>query len=186
MRAKLEKFDELCAKLVIVGMLHHFLAKARAGEIDFHDLANTGRWPIGHANDPVAEKERFIDIVGDHHGRNPLSTPKTDQNFLKLISREGIEHSKWLVEQQHFRSKGKGTRDAHPLAHALGKLCGKLMHRVGESDETQVVFADKSPLVTFGRVEYLIHPEHDVFGRRSSMEEAKATGKQHRGQDQAR
>ncbi len=83
MRAKLEKFDELCAKLVIIGMLHHFLAKARSGEIDFHDLANTGRWPIGHANDPVAEKERFIDIVGDHHGRNPLSTPKTDQNFLK-------------------------------------------------------------------------------------------------------
>ena len=96
--------------------------RAKLEKFDFHDLANTGGWPIGHANDPVAEKERFIDIVGDHHGRKPLSTPKTDQNFLKLIAREGIEHSKWLVEQQHFRSKGKGTRDAHPLAHALGKL----------------------------------------------------------------
>ena len=36
------------------------------------------------------------------------------------------------------------------------------MHRVGESDQSQVVFADKSPLVTLGRVEYLIHPQHDV------------------------
>ena len=63
MRANLEKFDELCAKLVVIGMLHHFLAKARAGKIDLDDLANAGRRPIGHANDPIAEKERFIDVM---------------------------------------------------------------------------------------------------------------------------
>ena len=142
MRADLEKFDELCAKLVVIGMVHHFLAKARAGKIDFDDLANAGRRPIGHADDPIAEEERLIDVMGDHHGRNPLTTPKTDQNFLKLISREGIEHSKRLVEQQHFGSKGKRTRDSHALTHALGKLGRKLMHRVAESDESQVIFAE--------------------------------------------
>ena len=146
-----EKFDELCAKLVVIGMLHHFLAKARAGKIDFDDLADAGRRPIGHADDPIAEEERFIDVVRDHHGRDPLATPKTDQNLLKLISRERIEHAKRLVEQQHFRSKGKRTRDSDALPHALGKLGRKLMHRVAESDERQVIFGDKSPLAKLRR-----------------------------------
>src|SRR4051794_16393784 len=52
MRVHFQKFDQVFAQAIVVGMVHDRLAFAWAGEIDFENIAHLGGGPVGHHDDP--------------------------------------------------------------------------------------------------------------------------------------
>ena len=118
-RALFQKRDEILAQFVVVRMFHHFFAIARPREGDFEDVADFGFGTVGHHDDAVGEKERFIDVVRDHERGLFVFAPKFDQRLLQFVAGERVEHAKGLVQKEHLRRQSEGASYANPLSHAL-------------------------------------------------------------------
>ena len=127
------------------------------------DFADFGRGSVGHAHDAVRKKESLVDVVGHHEGGDFVSTPELEKHLLQLISGERIERAEGFIEQEHFRPKGKGARNADALPHALGELGGAYMHRVTKANDSEVILNDFAAF-DFGRRKiHLVNSQLDVL-----------------------
>ena len=70
---------------------------------------------------PRAEREGLLDIVGDHDDGHAAVAPERHDQLVHLRARAGIERAERLVEQQHrgFRAIAWAMREA--LLHAAGE-----------------------------------------------------------------
>ena len=73
-------------------------ALAAPSGASLEDLAHTRCRAICHHDDAVGEVNSFVDIVGDHHCREPFSIPQIEQNLLEFELGKFVEHSEGLVE----------------------------------------------------------------------------------------
>jgi hypothetical protein len=83
------------------------------------DPARIGR----QNNDPVAEEDGFLNIVGDEQrGLDPkfLLCPKIDEISPQRFCGQDVERGKWFVHQKNSRIDYQGARKADPLAHPTG------------------------------------------------------------------
>ena len=75
---------------------------ARAGQVDFH-VQSDAAGPIRHNDDPIAEQDCFLYIMGDEKRRAPQVLPQPRQFERKLLAGQRIERTERLVEQQQLR-----------------------------------------------------------------------------------
>ena len=73
-----EELDEPFAQGIIIRMVHHRLALARAGEAHRNNVTNLCLGAIGHADHPVAEIECLIHVVRDHQGGDAILPPELE------------------------------------------------------------------------------------------------------------
>ena len=86
-------------------------------------------------NDAVGELERFIDVVGDEeHGRGCCGV-NVEKEVLHFETRECIERTERLVEQQDTGISGECPGEGCPLCHSPGDLAWAVPGKVGQADE---------------------------------------------------
>jgi hypothetical protein len=86
------------------------------------DLADL---PLSHHHEPVGDGQRFLLVVGDHHGgeaEGALHLPDLDPDFLAQL---GVEVGQGLVEEEHVRPDRERPGERHPLLLAAESWRGK-------------------------------------------------------------
>jgi len=78
--------------------------------------------PARHHRHPIGQEERLVHVVVHHQRRLLVARPQLKEHFLQLHPRRGIEHPERLVEEEHLRQQGEGSRDADPLPHPARQL----------------------------------------------------------------
>ena len=163
MGVNFEELDKACPETIVFGMLENLVPFTRPLERDFEDVAHLGFGAVGHADDSVTQVECLIDVMSDHQGGDAILSPKLEQDGLKFVSGEGIEHAEGLVEKQHLGTEGEGAGDADALSHALAEFRGVLAGGIGQPHDAEVIVGDLSPLGPAGGEEHLVHPEQDIL-----------------------
>ena len=116
------------------------LGAARFRELDGDGRAERRARSLRHRDDPVREQQRFVDVVRNHDGRDrtPGLRAEARQLLLKARARQRVERAERLVEKQHFGIGRECARDGHPLPHPARKLARPAVHRVAETDQSQI------------------------------------------------
>ena len=104
--------DEV-AHVVVGGRADHLVRRA-----DLDDLA------VAHDQDPVAELERLLQVVGDEDHRLADLVVQPDHLVLHVPADQRVERRERLVEQHHRRVDGQRAGQPDPLLHAAGELVG--------------------------------------------------------------
>jgi hypothetical protein len=94
---------------------------ARSRKFNAQVLHHSSR-PIGHDEDAVRQEYRLGNRVRDQDHRFSDLLPQPKQLDIELISRQRVERSERLVEQQHLRLPDERLSESGPLAHAAGQL----------------------------------------------------------------
>ena len=76
-------------------------------------------------DDPVAEHQRLVDVVGDEHDRAAGRLPGLHEQALHRGAGLGVERAERLVHADHAGLAGQGAGQLHALAHAAGELAGQ-------------------------------------------------------------
>ena len=76
----------------------------------------------GEDEHPVAERDGFLQVVGDEHDRLPFFLPEGQQVVLHQFARLHVERAEGLVHQEDRRPHDQALRQRHALAHAAGQL----------------------------------------------------------------
>ena len=84
-----------------------------------------------HQADAMTQQERFAQVVG--HEQDCLAQVGLNREELALDfrARDGVEHAKGLIHQQHRRVGGQGARDADALTRSARELAGIASENVG-------------------------------------------------------
>jgi hypothetical protein len=121
--------------------------------------------PYDHA---VAEKHRFFDVVRDEQKRRALATPDPQDLFLHLNLRERVERGKWLIEQEHTRTRRERSRECGTLSHATRKLVRIRVLESAQTDERDVL-GDEAAALRCGQSP---NAKRDVFFDREPRHQA--------------
>lgn len=73
---------------------------------------------------PVAEIDRFFDVMRDEQDREVELPPNAEEPILELSSRERIQRTKGLVEQQGVPIGEHGAQQRSPLTHTSRQRAG--------------------------------------------------------------
>ena len=109
---------------------------ARSRQVDRHDRLDAAG-TRGEDDDPVGERDRLVDMMGDEQHRGLADIPDVEQKALHFDARLDVERGEGFVHQQHFGLHGEGARDGDALAHAAGELVGAPLERIGKADPPQ-------------------------------------------------
>ena len=85
---------------------------------DLHDLA------VAHDQDPVAELERLLEVVGDEHHRLAEVAVEAEHLVLHIAADQWVERRERLVEEQQRRVVRQRAGQPDALLHAAGELVG--------------------------------------------------------------
>ena len=77
-----------------------------------------------HDRDPVAERPREAEVVGDEEEAEPALSRRSQQHIEDLRPDRGVEHRDRLVADQAVRLEDERGGDRDPLALAAGELVG--------------------------------------------------------------
>ena len=179
-----QETDQAFAQRVVLGVLQHGGARARARE---RHLRMSPTWPPGRWSSCTMRSDRnsasstscvTISAVLRFGAR-------VDQHLLQLEAGQRIEHAEWLVEQQHLGLERKGARDADALAHARRQLGRALCIASARPDARRgnTRRSPRAPLAARGK------PARRPASRSqtpSSTAAGTATGTPRRGPDRAR
>ena len=83
MCVQLEELNQVSAKLLVIRMLHDALRSRGRGN-ETCKISPTSPRTVGHANDSIGEKERFIHVMGNHQGSQLFATPEFEKDLLQL------------------------------------------------------------------------------------------------------
>ena len=110
------------------------LDPARARQVDRRTTSLTVAGPGGHHHDPVGERDRLGEVVGDEDDGRAGARPQVEQLVLHELAGLHVERAERLVHQQDRRlvDQRLGQRDA--LAHAAGELVGVVVLEAGQAD----------------------------------------------------
>ena len=84
-------------------------------------------WVASQNDDPVREKNPFLDIMSDHEDAlrgDFLLKPKFEELAPQVVSREHVQGRKRLIHKQNFGFYCKGARESYPLLHASREFLG--------------------------------------------------------------
>ncbi len=109
---------------------------ARAGKLDRHDRLDPA-WTRSEHHDPIRQRHRLIDVMGDKQNRCAAVAPDIEQEILHLGPCLHVERRERFVHQQDLGPHRQGAGDGHALAHAAGQLIGPLVDRLGQADPRQ-------------------------------------------------
>src|SRR6516165_1615703 len=110
--------------------------RARPRQRNFHILPHaTGT--ARKYQDPVRQKDRLVDLMGDEQdGLAPL-LPDAHQLRLHDLAGLRIERGERLIHQQNLRVDGERAREIDALAHAAGELARMVMLEPFEPHELE-------------------------------------------------
>ncbi len=81
-------------------------------------------------------------VVGNHDQRQPVTVAQVQQQTQNLRLHGHVQRGGRFVGDQYLRATAQGDGNHCPLAHAAGKLMGKVIHtrsRIRNADLTQQV-----------------------------------------------
>ena len=107
------------------GFQRHVALRWKSGPVLLVDAAR----PRRHQDDPVAEKERLLEIVGNEDNRPFRHQPELAQLLLQALLRHDVERAEGLVHQQHIRIGGVTARQVDALFHSAGQLRGHALRK---------------------------------------------------------
>ena len=123
-----------------------------------------GHDPAGVAaehDDPLAEEDRLLDVVGDHdHGDAGVGPDLADEDLHVLLGLH-VQRAERLVEQQHLGLAGQRPGDRDPLPLAAGELLGQGLAQCGQPGLGQVPVDPRGALGP-GQPGQQFQPERDV------------------------
>src|SRR5215467_14496840 len=118
---------------------------ARTLESD-RDHGLDAAWACGEDDDPVCQRYRLVDVMGNEQHRGATAAPHVDQELLHPLARLHVEGGERLVHQQHLGPHGKSARDRDALAHATGQLVRPFIERGREAHALQRLPGHGPPL----------------------------------------
>ena len=93
---------------------------------------------LAEDRDPVAERDRLVDVVGDEHDRLAQLALQPQELVLQRAAHDRVDGAERLVHQQHGRVGGERPGDADALLLAAGELARVAVgHRRVEADELE-------------------------------------------------
>ncbi|MNZ54927.1 hypothetical protein D3C78_728400 [compost metagenome] len=87
-----------------------------------------------HDRDPVADTNRFVQIVSDEYCRLAQFLGQLAELILQLPANQRVERAERLIHQDHFRVCGDCPGKPYPLLHAPGQFAGVARHPVAQPD----------------------------------------------------
>ena len=84
------------------------------------------RGPRGEHEDPIGERDRLVDVVGDEHGDHAPALDELRQIALQLSGERRIERNERLVEQQQGRANGERARQRRAPREADGEFAREM------------------------------------------------------------
>ena len=143
---------------------HHFQARNAGDEIGdiivlrvHHDLfrpADLDDPAVAHDRDPVADADRFVEVVGDEHRRLFHDAGKLDELVLQLPPDQRVERTERLVHQQDLGIGGQRPRQADALLHAAGQFVGEFVAPAAELDHLKGALGDFRAFVLAGAADF--------------------------------
>jgi hypothetical protein len=121
--------------------------------------------PALENGDPVADLERFVEVVTDENDRLLQVFLQQQELVLQLVADQRIERRERLVHEQDVGVGGEGAREAHALLHAAGQLMAELARPLRQADHRQL-FGDDLVHLRLRRPTKL-EPEGDVLLHRA-------------------
>ena len=97
--------------------------------------------------DAVAERDGFMDVMGDEDDRLSGRLPDRFELAVEPVARQRVERAEGFVHQQRLRLDRERSREGDALAHAAGKLVHEGSLVAGEVNEIEVVLRDGAALV---------------------------------------
>src|SRR5439155_22991744 len=90
-------------------------------QLDYEFLLHPTRMR-GKKQDPIAQTNRFADVMGDKDNGFASRFPNALEIAIKLLVGEGIEGGEGLIHQEDAWIRGKGSSQGNPLLHSPGEL----------------------------------------------------------------
>ena len=101
-----------------------------------------------------------------HHQRGLLvGGPEVDQGLLQFVSCQRIEHSEWLIQQQHLRVESEGPRESDALTHPGRQFGRSFLECITEANQFEIVDDNVGALLARQVRIDLFDPEHHVVER---------------------
>ena len=94
---------------------------ARSRQLDYEFLLDPTRMRR-KKQDPIAQTNRFPDVVGDKDNGFASRFPNALEIAIKLLAGEGIKGGERLIHQEDAGIRREGARQSHALLHSPGKL----------------------------------------------------------------
>jgi len=159
----LQEADQLTAQVVVVGVIHYLEPLARPRQGHLQDLADAGLRAVGEAHHPIGEQQRFIHVVGHHHGGHAGLLADLHQLLLQIAAGEGIQGAEGFIQEQQPGANRQGAGDRHPLLHAAGEFTGVLVGGMAETHELNALFDALALLGRRGAAHHIVHRQGDVL-----------------------
>ena len=123
-------------------------SRRERGEPDLHVQRHAA---VAQHDDPVGERERFRDVVGDQDGGEAVLVPDALQQPVHLAAGQRVERAERLVEQQDARVADERAREGDALALAAREHGRPVVGAVGEPDVVERRRRRLAPAVGCGR-----------------------------------
>jgi hypothetical protein len=123
-------------QLEILGRLlsSHLIAFGRQSA---QDIEADGCRLAHQNNQPVRQKDGFIDIMGDEDDRRTRHLVDAAEFDLQVLARHGIEGAEGFVHEKQVRLDRKRPRKLNALLHPSGQLPRVIVGAIGEIDLLQ-------------------------------------------------
>ena len=108
------------------------------GQGNFHDLFDTPR-ACCHDRDPVREKDRFVETVGNEQDGFFGLLRDHQEVALEDLPGLGIHGSKRLVHEQDLGVEGESAGNRDPLLHAPAQFMGIVVLETIQANEREKV-----------------------------------------------
>src|SRR5262245_31655225 len=73
--------------------------------------------PLSHDDNAITDVDGFVDVMRNEEHRCAAGLPEPQHLILHPHSGEGVQRTKWLVEQQDFRFIDQRTSQCDSLRH---------------------------------------------------------------------
>ena len=87
---------------------------------------------VAHDDDPVGERDGFIDVVGDQQHGGAMPAAELANQIVHAQPGDRVQRCERLVEQKQLRLRNEGSGQRDPLRLAAGKLLGPSLFASGQ------------------------------------------------------
>ena len=101
-------------------------------------LGNDATGVVRQHDDPFAQEDCFLDVVGHHQDGRAGVLPDLSDEDLHVLFGLDVECAERLVEQQDLRFTGQRAREGNPLLLTTGQLTRQRVSVVRQTDLRQV------------------------------------------------
>jgi hypothetical protein len=131
--AVVEEIVGVVAQLVVARNFHDIFAAAGTGEVEVENIADLGRWTVGHHYQPIGEEQGLVDVLSDHQHGAFVRVPGLEKFLPQLLLGDGIKGAEGLIKDPYFRPNRKDEDNKWVRERNLSQIYRVKMKTAAES-----------------------------------------------------